>query len=174
MRRVVMGSNSEGKSVVLADDAVEPTEVALLPGFEVHRVWELEETPELPVTKPNGAVSGQFFPGPGGVRFGALTIPPHASYIPPEGTDLEAAGAEAEAKLPGMGATFDPVRPGMHTTATVDYIVVVSGAGRMRTDDDVDIHLSAGDCLIQNGTAHAWFNDTDEPLVLGYTLCGAR
>lgn len=174
MRRVVMGSDAEGQSVVLADEKTEPTTVAVLPGFEVYRVWELDDTATLPVTKPDGATSGGFFPGPRGVRFGFLTVPPHTSYIPPEGTDMAAAAAEAEAKLPGMAATFDPERPGMHTTSTVDYIVVVSGQARMHTDNDVEVILNAGDCLIQNGTAHAWFNDTDEPLVLAYTLCGAR
>ncbi|SFB40784.1 Cupin domain-containing protein [Amycolatopsis marina] len=177
MRRVVMGHNEAGKAEVLADENVEPITVAMLPGVELHRVWELDEHPSLPVTKAQSAQAGTYFPGPDGVRFGFVTIPPGLSYEPPADVPaelLEAAAAEAEAKLPGMAATFDQDRPGVHTTHTVDYIVVVSGEGRMQTDDGVEVRLRAGECLIQNGTPHAWFNDGDQPFVVAYTICGAR
>ncbi|MBF6210543.1 hypothetical protein IU433_01915 [Nocardia puris] len=177
MRRIVMGHNGSGRATVLADGIVDPITVAMLPGVQVHRMWELDEAPTLPVDSPPGPPTGTFFPGNGGIRFGFITIPPGLSYempadLPAEA--VEAALAEAEAELPGMAATFDPDRPGVHTTRTVDYVVAISGTGRMRTDDDVDVVLGPGDCLIQNGTAHAWFNDGDVPLVLAYTLYGAR
>lgn len=177
MRRVVMGHNESGKAEVISDENVDPITVAMLPGVEVHRMWELDEMPSLPVTRLQDAPSGTFFPGTGGLRFGYVTIPPGLTYEPPPGLPaevLEAAAAEAEAKLPGMAAAFEQDRPGMHTTHTVDYVVAVSGEGRMQTDDGVEVRLRAGDCLIQNGTPHAWFNDTDEPFVICFALCGAR
>ena len=80
--------------------------------------------------------------------------------------------AEAEAKLPGMMATFDPAAPGMHSTPTVDFIVVLSGEGRLRLGDGVDISVRAGDCVIQHGTPHGWFNDGAVPFVFCYSLYG--
>lgn len=173
VRRIVMGRDGEGRSVVLNDDPVDPHTVSLLPGAEIHRLWELDEGPTLPVSEMRAPSPGPFYPLPGGLRFGMLSIPPGLSYEMPEDADIEAAMAEAEATFPGMTAVFDPERPGMHTTDTVDFLVAVSGQGRMVTDDGVEITVNAGDCLVQNGTAHAWFNDGAEPFVLGFVLCGA-
>ena len=47
---------------------------------------------------------------------------------------------------------------GMHTTDTVDYDVILSGELWMELDDGVEVHLKPGDCVIQNGTRHAWQN----------------
>ena len=175
VRRVVMGHDASERSVVLADDAVEPVTLAVFPpGTEIHRVWELDGSPTLPVTDvPPSPVGTPFFPGPGGIRFGFLTVPPGMSYEPPAGVDLQAGMAEMEEKLPGLATTFDPARPGMHTSATTDFIVAVSGEGKMQTDDGIEVRLSAGECLIQNGTAHAWFNDGPEPFVVCFALFGA-
>ncbi|MFI6363148.1 cupin domain-containing protein [Nocardia sp. NPDC050630] len=175
MRRVVMGHNDSGETQVLSDTDIDPITIALLPGATVHRMWELDKAPVLPVTTTQAAPTGTYFPGPGGLRFGCISIPPGLSYEPPadvSASDMEAVIAEADAKLPGMMATFDATRPGMHTTPTVDFVVVLSGEGRLRTDNGIDVALRAGDCVIQNGSAHGWFNDGTEPFVFWYTLCG--
>jgi len=39
-------------------------------------------------------------------------------------------------------------------------------------DDGVEVHLKAGDVLVQHGTRHAWRNKSDQPCVLVVT--GAR
>jgi hypothetical protein len=48
-----------------------------------------------------------------------------------------------------------------HSTTTCDYIVVVEGELVMLVGDR-DIHLKAGDVVIQRGAAHAWHNHTDK------------
>ena len=177
MRRIVMGHDAAGEARVLSDTDVAPVTVAMLPGAEIHRMWELDDVPKLPPVDLGEGVQHTFFPPTAGVRFGFLTFPPGLSYVPPAGTPpeaLAAAAAEAEEKLPGMAATFDPERPGTHTTRTVDYIVALSGEGLMTVHDDLEVRLRAGDCLIQNGTPHGWFNDSDAPFVVAYTLVGAR
>ena len=45
----------------------------------------------------------------------------------------------------------------MHRTRTVDYAIVMSGEIDMLLDDS-EIHLTAGDVLVQQGTNHAWVN----------------
>lgn len=172
-RRIVMGTSADGNAAVLSDGPIEPVTASLLPGVEIYRVWELDK-PSTPVTTAaDGAPESTFFPAPGGIRFGFLSIPSGIDYIPAPDADLTAAAAEMEEKLPGAAATFSTERPGEHTTQTVDYIIVLSGSGLMRAPG-VEVRLSRGDCLIQNGTPHAWFNDGDEPFVLGYTLTGAE
>lgn len=177
MRRIVLGHDEAGKTQVLSDENVNPITIAMLPGAELHRMWELDETPTLPVTEAQGPATGSFFPGPGGLRFGFITVPPGLSYEPPADMspeDLAAAAAEAEAKLPGMFSTFNAEQPGVHTTHTVDFVVVLSGEGLLRTDTGVDVPLHPGDCVVQNGSAHAWHNNGTQPFVFCYVLCGAR
>ncbi|WP_051133449.1 cupin domain-containing protein [Nocardia paucivorans] len=178
MRRIVLGHDESGKTQVLADEDVPPITIAMLPGAQVHRMWELDETPSLPVTTAQApGVATSFFPGPNGARFGFITVPPGLSYDPPAHftpEDLEAAAAEAEAKLPGMFSTFNPEQPGIHATQTVDFVVVVSGEGLLRTDTGVEIPLHPGDCIVQNGSGHAWHNNGTEPFVFCYSLIGAR
>ena len=43
----------------------------------------------------------------------------------------------------------------------------------MDLDDGVEVHLRAGDTVVQNGTRHAWRNHTDQPAVLAVFMAGA-
>ncbi len=172
-----MGRNESGATRVISDESVEPITIALMPGAQVHRMWELDEAPTLPVTASQGPADGMFFPGPGGLRFGFISVPPGLTYEPPANLPAEAmvaAVAEADEKLPGMMATFNETMPGVHTTQTVDFVVVVSGEGLLRTDDGGEVPLHPGDCVIQNGSAHAWFNNGTQPFVFCYSLAGAH
>ena len=37
-----------------------------------------------------------------------------------------------------------------------------------------EVHLRAGDCVVQNGTRHAWHNRSSEPVIVAVALVGAR
>lgn len=65
----------------------------------------------------------QCFQPLGGVRFGFVTLPPDSEAQPGE-IDFEATLAELEQKLPGLASHMEPVNSGMHSTATVDYVLV--------------------------------------------------
>ncbi|MFT4009456.1 MAG: cupin domain-containing protein [Nocardioidaceae bacterium] len=51
--------------------------------------------------------------------------------------------------------------PGMHTTKTVDVVVVMSGRVRLILEDGEAV-LGPGDVVIQRGTNHAWEAVGDE------------
>jgi mannose-6-phosphate isomerase-like protein (cupin superfamily) len=55
----------------------------------------------------------------------------------------------------------------MHRTRTADYAVVMAGEIDMLLDD-CEIHLKAGDVLVQRGTNHAWSNRNDQPATLAF------
>ena len=61
----------------------------------------------------------------------------------------------------------------MHATNTVDYGVVISGESWLILDDGAEIHLTAGDCVVQNGTRHAWQIRSPEPCTIAFILIGA-
>ena len=87
---------------------------------------------------------------------------------------MAAALAEFEEKLPGLAEHLEPAEPGMHTTATVDYGIVLSGHATLELDDGVKVTLNPGDTYIQNGTRHRWSNSGAEPAVLAVALVGAN
>ena len=66
------------------------------------------------------------------------------------------------------------LNPGMHATDTVDFEYIISGEVWLELDDGVEVHLRAGDTLVQNGTRHAWHNRGTEPCRLLVILVGAH
>lgn len=170
-RRVVTASAPDGTAVFASDEQVEPITAALLPGFEFHAMWGTDHPVVLPQDGAPGQTDG-YFPPPGGFRFGFTTIPPETTGNP-AGQDLDAAIAELRQKLPGMADVLEPENPGMHTTDTVDFGVILSGCVWLELDNNEQLELRAGDCFIQNGTRHAWRNRSQEPCVIAGAIIGA-
>lgn len=173
VRRVVTGHNADGKAVFVSDEAVAPVVPELLPGNEFHRLWGSDSTPHFPDDGTRPAASA-YFPPVGGFRFGLFSIPPDGGAGAPADLDFEAAMAEFEEKLPGLAGHMEPEAPGMHTTATIDFEVVLSGTVDLELDDGAKVTLNVGDTVVQNGTRHRWSNPGTEPAVLAVFICGAE
>ena len=148
------------------------TTIAISPGSEFHQLWGGDAVPSLPIdgTEPAHAA---YFPPPGGFRFNFFTVPPASTEFPAD-LDINAALVEMEEKLPGMGAHMEPEDPGMHTTDTIDFEVVLSGQVICELDDGAEVTLNPGDTFVQNGTRHRWRNPGSEPAVLFVALLGAQ
>lgn len=172
VRRVVTGQVDGGKSVFVSDEEVEPVTVDLLPGAEFHRLWGADETVELP-TDGTHPKYNEYFPPVGGFRWGFFTLPPSGTGLP-ENVDVTAALQQLEEKLPGMMAHMEPADPGMHTTHTVDFEVVLSGEVVLELDDGAEVTLKPGDTVVQNGTRHRWSNRGSVPAVLAVGIIGAQ
>ncbi len=56
-----------------------------------------------------------------------------------------------------------------HRTDSVDYGIVISGEMWMRLDEG-EVHLKAGDAVIQRGTIHNWENRGTEPCIMAFIL----
>jgi quercetin dioxygenase-like cupin family protein len=70
---------------------------------------------------------------------------------------------------------YEPgVAPRMHRTDSIDYAIIVSGEIDMQLDDDEEVHVAAGDVIVQRGTIHNWVNRGTEPCVIAFVLLGAR
>jgi len=173
VRRVVTGHDAQGKAVFVADGDEAPVTLSLVPGMDFHRLWGADTAPSFPDdgSRPE---SVRYFPPVGGFRFGLFSIPPDDAVVVPEDLDIAAALAEFEEKLPGMAEYLEVDNPGMHTTATVDYGVVLSGEPILELDDGATVTLHPGDTYIQNGTRHRWSNAGRVPAVIAVTLVGAH
>jgi quercetin dioxygenase-like cupin family protein len=69
---------------------------------------------------------------------------------------------------------FGPgVAPRNHRTDSIDFAVVMSGEIDMQLDDN-EVHLKAGDVLVQRGTIHNWVNRGKEPCLIAFVLVDAK
>ena len=174
VRRVVTGHDATGRSVVVADQPTPRSKkFEHTPGFASNLVWLTGASPPL----PNGdgdptSVAKSFLPPPGGTAWHVITFPPDSVMMQP-GFDFAAAGAEHLRESPGIAEKFEPDHPGMHTTDTVDYAVVLTGEIWLELDDGKSVHLKQYDTIVQQGTRHAWRNKGSEPATLAVVLVGA-
>jgi mannose-6-phosphate isomerase-like protein (cupin superfamily) len=171
VRRVVTGHDAKGKSVFVSDEEVDGIRPALTPGTEFHRLWGGDEPPAFP---GEGSLPPHttYFPAVGGYRFGLTTLPPGIAGFP-EDVDIEAGMAEVERLLPGLLGHIEPDDPGMHTTDTIDFEVILSGEVVLELDDGAEVTLRPGDTVVQNGTRHRWRNEGTEPATFAVFMVGA-
>jgi mannose-6-phosphate isomerase-like protein (cupin superfamily) len=171
IRRVVTGHDSQGKARVVDDRGVEPITSELMPGVAAYRLWGRDERPTFP---DDGAPrpADDHYPPRNGSRFMINTFPP-GEPIPPPDLDTATALAELERQMPGAMARMEPDAPGMHTTDSIDYVLIVSGEATLELDDGEQTVLRAGDVVVQNGTRHAWRNNGTEPCTIVGIAIGA-
>ena len=169
---VITGQTKSGKSVIVSHAPVQPVTVAMMPGYEFYRLWGSDATPALP-SDGTPTEQPQYFPPKNGFRFGMFTLPP-ATRARTEQAPTPVLLEETRQKLPGVLEVLEPDHPGMHTTDSVDFDVVVFGEVVLELDDGAEVLLKAGDCVIQNGTRHAWYNRSTEKCVIAFSLVGAK
>jgi hypothetical protein len=162
-RRVVTG-HAGGKAVVLYDGAAPNRKIRQASGLVSTLLWATDESP----ADINGAADRAqrelgVPPPPNGSVFRLVEFPPQ-----PGGLSREAVLAEM-----GLTGQFDSKHPGMHRTRSLDYAVVIDGEIDMLLDDS-EVHLSAGDVLVQQGTNHAWVNRGSQPCRIAFVLIDAK
>src|SRR5260370_6409713 len=84
--------------------------------------------------------------------------------------DSDASTRKVGTTLPGVTVfrviEFSPgVAPRVHRTHSIDYAVVISGAIGMELAKGAEVHLKAGDVLVQRGSVHCWWNPGKVPAV---------
>ena len=88
-------------------------------------------------------------------------------------------GLRDPAACAAQGALFRVIEyaPGvasrMHRTMTVDYAIVMSGEIGMVLDHGKEVHLRAGDVIVQRGTVHDWINRSTAPCQIAFILIAA-
>ncbi len=173
IRRVVV-ANTCGISRVVAEGEPPRSAVFTAPeGLAQSLVWRTEPVPSLDYdgTEPTTATRS-VLPQPGGTSLIVLTIPPDSAYVDPS-FDPVVAAAESAKHSPGLAELFESDNPGMHTTSTVDYDIVLEGELWLELTDG-EVRLTAGDVVVQHGTRHAWRNRSGKPTTLLAVLIGAR
>ena len=171
IRRVVTGHDTDGKAVIVADGGASRS-WRRPSGLGHSLCWV---TDAMPVDNAAHADGGDQDIG--------IPPPPHGSVFrivefPPEGADLDHADPSGQALRKAAGAIvkgdegLTARHPGMHKTNTIDYAVILSGEIDMLVDED-EVHLKAGDVVVQRGTYYAWANRGTEPCRIAFILLDA-
>ena len=161
MKLVVTGHDSKGTS--LFSHAGEPPRE---PSPGTYDLWSTKGEISMPdSTDASHPAAIGYFPVEGETCFKIVRVPGNADR-PPEGF-----GGQMPEDL---AKHFDPDDPEMHTTDTIDYVVILGGTAELELDDGRKELVQTGDCVVQRGTRHAWRVTSDEPLILAATLIGAK
>jgi mannose-6-phosphate isomerase-like protein (cupin superfamily) len=170
IRRVVTSHDDTGKAVVLFDSATPHRSERAGTGIVSQLMWVTDATPEDLTSANDKAARTIGIPPPaGGSVFRVVDFPP--------GTDKLALPADHLARQMGGGHAAGAARPprhhAMHRTRSIDYAIVLSGEIDMLLDDS-EIHLKAGDVLVQQATNHAWVNRGSTPCRIAFILIDAQ
>jgi mannose-6-phosphate isomerase-like protein (cupin superfamily) len=170
VRRVVTTVDPSGKAVVLLDGPNPHNKVRPQRQTVSRLLWVTDETPaDMTGGQDRAAREIGIAPPGGGSVFRIIDIPP----TPPE---VDALDLDYQHKIVGDHAPkkgLPPRHPLMHRTRTVDYAIIMAGEIDMLLDDG-EIHLKAGDVLIQQGTNHAWVNRGSEACRIAFVLIDAK
>ena len=67
-----------------------------------------------------------------------------------------------------------PVSTVPHGNDWIDYTIIISGEIDMQLDDATEVHLNAGDVVVQRSTVHNWVNRGTENCTVAFVRVGAK
>jgi mannose-6-phosphate isomerase-like protein (cupin superfamily) len=166
VRRIVTADGEDGRSRALVDGPVDDVlRDPARPGFESTRVWATDRTPAAALSAQQVArLPGLIEPPPGGSLFRMVTVPPDAAWL---GLVSAAAASSffAIAGSPHAWCGEDARHPYMQHSRTLDLCVVLEGEVTLVLDT-AEVHLQAGDTVVQRAARHAWSNRSARAAVI--------
>lgn len=168
IRRIVTGHDENGRSRII-EDGTSPAVLTLTdrPGYRVTNLWATDSAPaDINGSDLVTSLSGVLPPKNGSV-IRIIDMPPE----PKDPAERERAMKASFGKLfaDAQHAPEPGQHPGMHTTTTVDYAILLSGE-IVAIMDEEEVTMQAGDVLIQRGTSHGWSNRSDQPARIAFIL----
>ena len=167
IRRIVTGHDDSGKAIVESDGIAPNMKVRPGAGFVSSLLWVTDETPARMDLRQDRADRTIGVPPPAnGSILRVVDFPP---------VTKEAEAIDQKELVRSMGADHHSVdgkqarHAYMHRTKSVDYAIVLEGEIDMLLDDS-EVHMKAGDFLVQQGTNHAWVNRSDRMCRMAFVL----
>jgi len=167
IRRIVTGHDDKGRAIVEIDGPAPNVRMRAGAGFVSTLLWVTDESPaRLDLREDRADRQIGVPPPPNGSIFRVVDFPPvtkEAEAID-QATLLQAMGAghHAHGEAPARHAY-------MHRTKSVDYALVLDGEIDMLLDDS-EVHMKAGDVMVQQGTNHAWVNRSSKTCRIAFIL----
>jgi hypothetical protein len=166
-RRVVTGHDAGGKAIVLMDGPA-PNVKLRSSGIQSTVAWVTDETPaDITDAADRADRDIGVAPPPSGSILRIVDFPPVAA-----GAIVDHAAVTREMGLePWNGPA--PRHAFTHRTRSIDYAIVMDGEIDMLLDDS-EVHLRAGDIVVQQGTNHAWVNVGSTSCRIAFVLIDAK
>ena len=164
VRRVVTALDANGRAVALADGAVPLT--SLRSPNPAGEMWVTSQyPPDYSWNEDRAKTKVGLIPPANGTIFRIVDFPPMKADV--EKMDVNTMMKVVGDHAPAKGA---PVRhPMMHRTRSLDYAIIMSGEIDMLLNDG-EVHLKAGDVVVQQATNHAWVNRGKEVCRIAFIL----
>jgi mannose-6-phosphate isomerase-like protein (cupin superfamily) len=169
VRRVVTKLDEAGKAVVMFDERVQMSGVR--PPNYVANMWVTDKSlPDFSWTTDRAKTQTKLTPPKSGTVFRVVEFVPEPEAVArmDMNTMMRVVGA---ADTPAKG--LPPRHPMMHRTRSLDYAVIISGEIDMLLDDG-EVHLKAGDVVVQQATNHAWVNRGSAPCRIAFILMDSQ
>jgi len=168
VRRVVTKLDSSGKAVVMIDERTRLT--APRPPNYAANVWVTDKSPpDFSSADDRGKTKVGLAPPKSGTVFRIVDFAPDSQGEHP--SDMNHMMKIVGAGAPKRG--LPPRHPMMHRTRSLDYAIVMSGEIDMLLDDS-EVHLKAGDVIVQQATNHAWVNRSGKPCRVAFVLIDSQ
>ncbi len=172
-RVVLTHTGPDGKSS-LTEHGVETiveTDPTGVPVFRVSQLWGTPQGIGIVGTNQNPEqVVEPWYPEPGAVRFRFFTFEPLGNGESSESTapQLQDVGTDDGS---GFVDAFDPERPGMHISDSVDFVHILSGEVVLELEHGETL-VKEGDIVIMRGGWHNWRNEADVPCTVASVMVG--
>jgi naringenin degradation protein FdeH len=172
IRRIVTGKDASGKAIALIDAPAASVHHRPELGITNTLLWVTDSVP-ADLSTPEDAANRKIGIAPprNGTIFRVIEFAPEKQVT---------AGYETRLKIiQGLGLAPEgpsrerPRDPAMHRTRTIDYAVILSGEIDMLLDDS-EVHLKAGDVVVQRATNHAWVNRGKAPCQVAFILIDGK
>ena len=169
VRRVVTKIDASGKAVVMFDGAVQ------LKSFRspnpAGEMWVTDKSlPDFNWSADRASTKVGLVPPKNGTIFRIVDFVPLSPEMEKKmdiNLMMKVVGDHAPAKgLP-------PRHPMMHRTRSLDYAIIMSGEIDMLMDEG-EVHLKAGDVVVQQATNHAWVNRGGKPCRVAFILMDSQ
>jgi len=170
-RRIITIDDEAGKSVAIADGPTPDIRTdPARPGYKSERIWVASSSPHrIGAFRDTVLEPHTIEPPRGGSVCRIVTFPPDDSYRGKVGA------AQVQAFFAAMGSpqastyAANAPHPYMQKTRTLDFCLVLEGEITLVLDT-AEVHLKAGDTVVQRGTNHAWSNRSNMPCRIAFSL----
>ena len=167
-RIVVVDENEKSKAIADGPSPDVRTDPAR-PGFASTRIWVTDRTPaKIKGVRETLHMPHTLEPPAGGSVCRVVTFPPD------DGFKGKVGAKEVQAYFDAMGSsaasTYSAQAPHtyMQKTRTLDFCLILEGEITLVLDTE-EVHLKAGDTVVQRGTNHAWSNRSNQPCVIAFS-----
>ena len=170
VRRIVTIDKEDGTSTAIQDGPSPDLRTdPARPGFASTRIWVTDSTPaRIKGVRETLDQPHTLEPPPAGPVCRIVTFPPDDGFI------RKVSAKDVQNYFDSMGSPGASTNhakaphPYMQKTKTLDFCLVLEGNITLILDTQ-EVHLKAGDTVVQRGTNHAWSNRSDRPCVIAFS-----